>query len=156
MRVLSDADAHKGENNLVDAAWGIRYAHEYLDLHLEPVTPQFPKVYNLDQRIGGDPDLTEDGRRYSKALARFMKQMHPPTPAQLHLNDDLETPSPMVTDDNFGTDRKAPLSIWTSALKRTVDSAEYFEEEFYEVKKIKYGVLSGFCSRYMDAQVSDS
>ncbi|KAJ3055301.1 hypothetical protein HK097_010958 [Rhizophlyctis rosea] len=115
-------------------------------------------VYNLDQRIGGDPDLTDAGRRYSKALARFMKQMHPPTAAQLHLADDLETPSPMVTDDNFGTDRKAPLSIWTSALKRTVDSAEYFEEEFYEVKKIKAlnEIYAGACENMTYKEIQEN
>ncbi|KAJ3045482.1 hypothetical protein HDV00_009135 [Rhizophlyctis rosea] len=103
-------------------------------------------AYNLDQRIGGDPPLTDAGRQYSKALGQFMKQMHPPTREQI-IDEELENPSPLVTDDNFGTDRKAPLSVWTSALQRTVDSAEYFEEEYYEVKKIKAlnEIYAGIC-----------
>ncbi|KAJ1554745.1 hypothetical protein HK096_002044 [Nowakowskiella sp. JEL0078] len=35
------------------------------------------KVYNTQNRIGGDPPLTENGRKYARALAKFMKDENP-------------------------------------------------------------------------------
>ncbi|KAJ3057115.1 hypothetical protein HK102_011100, partial [Quaeritorhiza haematococci] len=58
-------------------------------------------VYNLYNRIGGDPPLTEAGQRYSRALARFLKTQY--ALAYMHESSALLSPSTPNSSTTTGT-----------------------------------------------------
>jgi len=105
------------------------------------ITRHGQSVDNQLQKLGGDSELTERGHYYGQALYNFITHKRkewlieqknkiasssfPPlpgdhTPPYPELNQELE-------DKNF--------CVWTSMLKRTVETAEYFDaDEDYDVK----------------------
>ncbi|TPX33706.1 hypothetical protein SmJEL517_g03443 [Synchytrium microbalum] len=108
-------------------------------------------VYNLYDRIGGDPPLTAAGDRYSLALTKFIEKLHPlpKVEDELERNEDgdLIPIEDDVDDGNFGTEaHHHSLSIWTSTLRRTIDTAAYFDDR-YDIKNVKAlnEIYSGLC-----------
>ncbi|KAI9209890.1 6-phosphofructo-2-kinase-domain-containing protein [Polychytrium aggregatum] len=84
--------------------------------------------YNTEHRIGGDPPLTARGRQYASALAQFIQNSHPP----------IETQDSITSlDENFGTDAHGCLSVWTSTLRRTIETGDYFDQSACDIKHIK-------------------
>ncbi|KAL2863555.1 6-phosphofructo-2-kinase PFK26 [Aspergillus lucknowensis] len=98
---------------------------------------------NQAGRIGGDSELSENGHRYAKALARFinhqrqqwelnqrqkniMAQM-PPRPG------DITPPNPSYIPQ----DRPRNFCVWSSMMQRTVQSVEHFNEDEYDIKQMK-------------------
>lgn len=76
-------------------------------------------VFNVEDRIGGDSDLSPRGRAFAKSLAAFMETKREPG---------------------------QPFSIWTSRLKRTIQTAEAIGEEarsFRQLDEIDAGVCDG-------------
>eukprot|EP00668_Euglena_longa_P015372 GGOE01019446.1.p1 GENE.GGOE01019446.1~~GGOE01019446.1.p1 ORF type:complete len:467 (+),score=160.80 GGOE01019446.1:45-1403(+) len=65
-------------------------------------------AYNLEDRIGGDPDLTEKGREDAHRLALFLRSLP-------HSKDQIE--------------------VWTSKLKRTIQTAAEIEAEGYMMRR---------------------
>lgn len=91
--------------------------------------------YNTTGQLGGDPPLTQSGHLYGKAMSKFIKSFHP-------LNSQLpsvtsESSIRSAQDDNFGTAATGDLSVWTSTLQRAVETGEYFESDFYDLKYIR-------------------
>ena len=102
---------------------------------------------NVNGKIGGDSDLSETGLRYAQTLTRFIKQQReawdtyqehkalsthfpprpgdttPPNPEYSHAKDYD------VTEKNF--------CVWTSMLKRSIQTAQYFDEEDFELKQMR-------------------
>lgn len=94
-------------------------------------------------RIGGDSDLSENGSRYAKALARFIDQQRrdweiyqrqkemmknfPPRPG------DTTPPNPSY----IPKDRPRNFCVWSSMMKRSVQTVEYFNEDEFDVKQMK-------------------
>ncbi|KAI0747780.1 bifunctional 6-phosphofructo-2-kinase/fructose-2,6-bisphosphate 2-phosphatase [Daedaleopsis nitida] len=78
-----------------------RIAFYLMNLHLKPRSIFFSRhgesQYNVEGKIGGDSPLSERGMRYAKAL-------------------------PALITDNIGD---APLTVWTSTLQRTIQTAQY-------------------------------
>ena len=105
------------------------------------ITRHGQSVDNQLQKLGGDSEMTERGHRYGQVLYDFVTQKRkewlieqknkiaqssfPPqpgdhTPPYPELNQELD-------DKNF--------CVWTSMLKRSVETAEYFEaDDDYDVK----------------------
>ncbi|OJJ44157.1 hypothetical protein ASPZODRAFT_842067 [Penicilliopsis zonata CBS 506.65] len=93
-------------------------------------------------RIGGDSDLSENGRRYAKALSRFIDhqrhqwelyqrqkellQNFPPRPG------DSTPPNPYISNN-----RPRNFCVWSSMMQRSVQTVEYFNDEDYDVKQMK-------------------
>lgn len=76
-------------------------------------------VFNVEDRIGGDSELSPRGRAFAKSLAAFMETKRDPT---------------------------QPFSIWTSRLKRTIQTAESIGGEarsFRQLDEIDAGVCDG-------------
>ncbi|TPX43140.1 hypothetical protein SeMB42_g03412 [Synchytrium endobioticum] len=137
----------------------IKERHIYLTRHGQ-------SVYNVYDRIGGDPPLTELGDKYGQALTRFMESRHPlPNETDSNHNgirheDARENgqeygrehgngvrPLERVVDGNFGTQaHPVSLSIWTSCLRRTIDTTAYFDER-YDIKHVKAlnEIYAGLC-----------
>ncbi|KAK0706825.1 6-phosphofructo-2-kinase-domain-containing protein [Lasiosphaeria miniovina] len=105
------------------------------------ITRHGQSVDNQLQKLGGDSELTERGHYYGQALYHFITQKRkewlidqknkiakstfPPqpgdhTPPYPELNQELD-------DKNF--------CVWTSMLKRSIETAEYFDaDDDYDVK----------------------
>ncbi|THV02885.1 bifunctional 6-phosphofructo-2-kinase/fructose-2,6-bisphosphate 2-phosphatase [Dendrothele bispora CBS 962.96] len=78
-----------------------RIAFYLMNLHIKPRSIFFSRhgesQYNLEGKIGGDSLLSTRGMQYAKAL-------------------------PALITDNIGD---KPLTVWTSTLKRTIQTAQY-------------------------------
>lgn len=59
--------------------------------------------YNLEGKIGGDANLSERGQRYARMLPDLVRRS--------------------------GLPKGAPLTIWTSTLRRTSQTAKYLQQE---------------------------
>ncbi|KAJ3129060.1 hypothetical protein HK098_002652 [Nowakowskiella sp. JEL0407] len=124
-------------------------------------------VYNLYGRIGGDPPLTEKGKRYAKALTDFIKNEQEVAnksrgTVRVRKEDSKEGLREIISKavskrrreslDIFGTDTSQVLQIWTSTLRRSLESVEYFHElndneEEIEIKHLKQldELYAGMC-----------
>ncbi|KAJ2145749.1 Fructose-2,6-bisphosphatase [Coemansia sp. RSA 678] len=76
-----------------------RIVYFLMNIHIAPRSVLFSRhgesMYNLDQRLGGDPSLSPNGRKYAEALPSLISKL---------LGDE-------------------PLTIWTSTLRRTAETA---------------------------------
>ena len=123
-----------------------------LNFNLAPrqiwVTRHGESIDNVNGKIGGDSDLSDTGHAYAKTLTRFIKHerelwdIHqsekaltthfPPRPG------DTTPPNP---DYDHGDSEGGPAAmnfcVWTSMLKRSVQTAQYFDEEDFDIKQMK-------------------
>ena len=146
---------------------------------------------NISGKIGGDSDLAPEGHQYAKSLARFMdekrkewdmKELHrmqnshfPPQPGDVtppNPHYQLQSPtSPheegpeaasTTTDpaDVPGFEPK-PFCVWTSMLKRSIQTARYFNDEDYDTKQMRMldelnsGVMEGLTYSCISTQYPD-
>ncbi|KAI0290462.1 bifunctional phosphatase [Russula brevipes] len=99
-----------------------RIAFYLMNLHLKPRSIFFSRhgesQFNVEGKIGGDSDLSERGMRYANALPDLIK-------------------------DNIGD---APLTVWTSTLKRTTQTAQdlpYTKLTWKSLDELDAGVCDG-------------
>jgi 6-phosphofructo-2-kinase len=109
------------------------------------VTRHGESLDNVNGKIGGNSVLSDNGRRYARALARFIDHERkewtirqrdkaasthfPPLPG------DTTPPNP-----EYGCAENAPeknFCVWTSMLTRSIQTAEFFDEEEYDVKQMR-------------------
>lgn len=124
-----------------------------LNFNLAPrqiwITRHGESIDNVNGKIGGDSDLSDNGRAYAKALTRFIRSERrawdlyqkdkalsthfPPQPG------DTTPPNPEYRthgeDDDCESAR--PFCVWTSMLRRSVQTAQYFDEEDFDIKQWK-------------------
>ncbi|MCJ1470862.1 hypothetical protein MMC07_009509 [Pseudocyphellaria aurata] len=124
-----------------------------LNFNLSPrqiwITRHGESFDNVNGKIGGDSELSEVGHLYAKALTRFINHERqawdirqrdkalsthfPPLPG------DTTPPNPEYSsqgDEKGGHDTKS-FCVWTSMLKRSVQTAQYFDEEDFDIKQMK-------------------
>ncbi len=124
-----------------------------LNFNLSPrqiwITRHGESIDNVNGKIGGDSHLSENGDKYARALTRFItherKEWHvkqqskalsthfPPLPG------DTTPPNPEYTlncDENVDSSGKS-FCVWTSMLNRSIETAQYFDEEDYDIKQMK-------------------
>ena len=127
-----------------------------LNFNLSPrqiwITRHGESLDNINGKIGGDSDLSEKGLLYARALTKFIKHKRdawdirqknrahsthfPPLPG------DTTPPNPEYTTqhgDDDGNDKNYSKSfcVWTSMLKRSIQTAQYFDDESFEIKQMK-------------------
>ena len=140
---------------------------------------------NISGKIGGDSDLAPEGHQYAKSLARFieekrrewdMRQIHsiqnshfPPQPGDVTPpNPHYQVQSPTSNTSDAGsvsTDTSEPPSyepksfcVWTSMLKRSIQTAQYFNDEDYDTKQMRMldelnaGVMEGLTYSCISSQ----
>ena len=84
------------------------------------VTRHGESEFNLSQKIGGDPPLSEKGERYAEALAVFFHETYPPN-----------------------THR---LLVWSSELQRSVKTASYLSSRYsYSKTRLLNELDAGSC-----------
>ncbi|KAJ2703046.1 Fructose-2,6-bisphosphatase [Coemansia sp. IMI 209128] len=84
-------------------------------------------MYNLDQRLGGDPCLSPNGRKYAEALPSLVSKL---------LGDE-------------------PLTIWTSTLKRTGETAAglpYKKMQWKALDELDAGLCDGLTYEDVEEQ----
>ena len=125
-----------------------------LNFNLAPrqiwITRHGESIDNVNGKIGGDSDLSQTGQAYARALTRFIKHERelwdiyqrdkllsthfPPQPG------DTTPPNPDYDhgDGNSSESHESKnFCVWTSMLKRSVQTAQYFDEEDFDVKQMK-------------------
>lgn len=107
--------------NKVEGYLQSRIVYYIMNLHITPraiyLSRHGESEMNLQGRIGGDSDLTQRGKEYSKVLGKFVKDSMP-----------------------------ADLKVWTSELKRTNQTANFIErpiEKWKAINEIDAGVCEG-------------
>ncbi|KAI9845794.1 MAG: hypothetical protein M1838_001532 [Thelocarpon superellum] len=102
---------------------------------------------NVEGKIGGNSGLSENGRGYAKALTRFIDYKRkewairqrekvasthfPPRPG------DTTPPNPEYTTSGDGQTPEKNFCVWTSMLHRSIQTAQFFDEEEYDIKQMK-------------------
>ncbi|KAL8828332.1 MAG: hypothetical protein Q9191_002650 [Dirinaria sp. TL-2023a] len=120
-----------------------------LNFNLSPrqiwITRHGESLDNLSGKIGGDSDLSSTGLKYGQTLTRFIKHERnawealqqqkalsthfPPRPG------DTTPPNPEYSSGD--SDSEKNFCVWTSMLKRSIQTAQYFDEEDFEVKQMR-------------------
>jgi 6-phosphofructo-2-kinase len=94
-------------------------------------------------RIGGDSGLSENGRRYAKALARFIDHQRQQWETYQRQKDLLKHFPPRPGDSTPPNPSYIPregprnFCVWSSMMQRSVQTAEYFNEDDYDVKQMR-------------------
>jgi 6-phosphofructo-2-kinase len=118
-----------------------------LNFNLAPrqiwITRHGESMDNVRGRIGGDSELSENGKKYGKVLAKFVA--HNAEQWEIHQQDKLQNihqppaagdhtpPNPYVSAD--GQERN--FCVWTSMLRRSIQTSEYFNDDDFEVKQMR-------------------
>ncbi|KAI0781273.1 bifunctional 6-phosphofructo-2-kinase/fructose-2,6-bisphosphate 2-phosphatase [Trametes elegans] len=111
-----------------------RIAFYLMNLHLKPrsiyLSRHGESQYNVEGKIGGDSPLSERGMRYARAL-------------------------PALITDNIGD---APLTVWTSTLQRTIQTAQhlpYTKLTWKSLDELDAGVCDGMTYEEIEATYPD-
>ncbi|KAJ2078006.1 6-phosphofructo-2-kinase [Coemansia sp. RSA 988] len=135
-----------------------------MNMNLEPrviyITRHGESEDNVAGRIGGDASLAPNGIRYSKALARFIDRRRlefaveveeanhyaPGAPTSISASSTPGTYSEPEAGSPYPEHLRryrrprsgeSDFEVWTSMLKRTMETVEYFDPQRYRVKNIK-------------------
>lgn len=104
---------------------------------------------NISGRIGGNAPLSPNGNKYAKTLAQFVDQQRKlfrERQLQRHESShmpprsgDTTPPNPeyssSANEDEDGRPIEKNFCVWTSMLQRTVQTAQYFDEDKYDLKQ---------------------
>ncbi|KAJ5272821.1 Bifunctional 6-phosphofructo-2-kinase/fructose-2 6-bisphosphate 2-phosphatase [Penicillium angulare] len=94
-------------------------------------------------RIGGDSDLSENGQRYAKALTAFIDHHRQKWEVYQRQKDLIKHFPPRPGDSTppnpsyIPRDRPRNFCVWSSMMKRAVQTVDYFNEEDYDVKQMR-------------------
>lgn len=131
-----------------------------LNFNLAPrmiwITRHGESMDNVAGKIGGDSDLSDDGHRYARAVTRFInseRQLWEHRQREKNLNShfpplpgDMSPPNPY-----FLTEEELPqknFCVWTSMLKRAIQTASYFDEDDFDLKQMR--MLDELNAGYME------
>ncbi|KAI4224229.1 MAG: hypothetical protein L6R36_004827 [Xanthoria steineri] len=124
-----------------------------LNFNLSPrqiwITRHGESYDNLSGKIGGDSDLSPTGLAYASALTRFIHSERkawdirqqdraasthfPPQPG------DTTPPNPeyIAQGNGVGGHTSKSFCVWTSMLKRSIQTAQYFDEDDFDIKQMR-------------------
>jgi 6-phosphofructo-2-kinase len=132
-----------------------------LNFNLSPrqiwITRHGESIDNLEGKIGGDSELSANGVKYAHALTRFIifkrqewenhqraKELtahFPPRSGDMTPpNPEYSTYDPRSDSDNSSLEshgHERSFCVWTSMLKRSIQTAQFFSEEQFDVKQMR-------------------
>jgi 6-phosphofructo-2-kinase len=128
----------------------IQAATYLMNFNLAPrqiwLTRHGESVDNVDGRIGGDSPLSPAGIHYAKALAAFIaseralwEKRQREKQASTHfppLPGDATPPNPEYTGQ-ISNQEERHFCVWTSMLKRSIETALFFNEDEFDVKQMR-------------------
>ena len=122
-----------------------------LNFNLAPrqiwITRHGESMDNVAGKIGGDSDLSAAGVRYAQALAKFVdyerklwdihqldkaKKSHFPPQS-----GDISPPNPHYDPSSEDDPRQENFCVWTSMLKRSIQTAQFFDEDEFDTKQMR-------------------
>jgi 6-phosphofructo-2-kinase len=132
----------------VDGFLSVQAVSYFMNFNLAPrqiwLSRHGESMDNVNGRIGGDSHLSPQGKRYAEALTKFVGEQRalwedhqrekqanthfPPRPG------DTTPPNPEVAAQ-MGEERN--FCVWTSMLNRSIETAQYFNEDEYDVKQMR-------------------
>lgn len=114
------------------------------------ITRHGESVDNAAGRIGGDSKITARGQKFAKALTRFVtyqKSQFRKNQLKQHFENKnlLQKPKPVDSEfsDMQAEEEESPepeepnFCVWSSMLRRSVETAAYFDEEEYDIKEMR-------------------
>ena len=113
-------------------------------------------VDNTNGKLGGDSPLTERGSRFAQCLTRFInseraawEQQHRDKMNAAKFPPALGDESPPNPECSYQIDdEEKGFCVWTSMLKRSVETAQFFDDDHYDVKQMK--MLDELNAGYME------
>ena len=122
-----------------------------LNFNLTPrqiwITRHGESLDNMAGKIGGNCDLSPNGRRYGQALMRFVREQRvvwEQKQAEKQLNThfpphpgDHTPPNPHFSPEGVDMSSERSFCVWTSMLKRSVQTGDYFGEDEFDVKQMR-------------------
>ncbi|PVU94074.1 hypothetical protein BB561_002816 [Smittium simulii] len=131
-----------------------------MNMNLKPrviyITRHGESTDNISGRIGGDASLSENGLEYAAALTKFINK-HQAEFQKNCLESNINNFSSQMFNSEVNIQNCSDVidmkllgerfEIWTSMLKRTVQSAKYFDNSNIKVKKFSVlnELYSGLC-----------
>lgn len=117
---------------------------------------------NAAGRIGGDASLTPRGKKFAEALSRFMdyqktefrKHQLEQYSSTNHLHFGKENND---TDEEKADEPVEPnFCVWTSMLRRTIETADYFDEDMFAIKEMRMlnELGAGMCDGMTYAEIN--
>ncbi|KAI5371376.1 hypothetical protein J4E82_009962 [Alternaria postmessia] len=98
---------------------------------------------NVAGKIGGDSDLSENGQKYAKAMTRFIAAQRKDW-AVRQADKMANTHFPPVAGDHTPPNpyyshelEQRNFCVWTSMLKRGIQTGQYFCDEEFELKQMR-------------------
>lgn len=112
------------------------------------ITRHGESIDNVNGKIGGDSDLSQHGHAYARALTDFTKHerhlwdIHQRDKAfSIHFPPQEGDTTPPNPDYNHGEEdgvhATKSFCVWTSMLKRSIQTAQYFDEEDFDIKQMR-------------------
>lgn len=94
------------------------------------ITRNGESEFNVQGKIGGDSDLTPRGRRYARALSKFIDQQ------RIEFTEH-EMKAHMESNPDGKNFSATEFFVWTSMLNRAVETGNFFNEDDYPNKQMR-------------------
>ncbi|KAL0079434.1 6-phosphofructo-2-kinase-domain-containing protein [Phycomyces blakesleeanus] len=105
------------------------------------ITRHGESMDNVTGRIGGDAPLSEKGRKYARALERFVSQQRASFAYDLasrKVKEEDDWRSYEKIDAKAKELSSGQFTVWTSMLKRSMATAANFDPDVYDIKHIRF------------------
>lgn len=130
----------------------LKIANLLMRNHIHPcpvyLTRHGQSEFNVLEKLGGDSELTEKGKTYASVLYEFMKEK---LSGSISVNKSI-----IVSTDNTTEDTFEMLSVWTSSMKRTIQTSENFKQH----KVLRWRSLdeidAGICENMSYAEIKEA
>ncbi|OLY85682.1 putative 6-phosphofructo-2-kinase [Smittium mucronatum] len=131
-----------------------------MNMNLEPrliyITRHGESYDNVLGRIGGDASLTESGEKFSLSLSKFVEKHQAQFEKNITDNKKSSLPNMSLPNPDFTPSKTlfpspspqgCKLEIWTSMLKRAIQTVQYFDHSKFKFKKFSVlnELYSGLC-----------
>lgn len=103
------------------------------------LTANGESVDNVDRRKGGDSDLTKKGLAYAKALPKFISKKRQEFKLRQFNKEYVQDTTTFLLQDHEDEKRSfnQQFNVWTSTLKRTIQTAQFFPLDEYLLKSFR-------------------
>lgn len=99
------------------------------------LTANGESVFNVQNKLGGDSDLTRKGIAFAKALPKFISKKRQEFKLKQYGKEFVNDTTTFKTNTSNSTLKN--FNVWTSTLKRTIETAHFFPRDEFFFKSFK-------------------